>query len=269
MNYQLATLSVSKVNSFIDCPYHFYLCYVVKRPPEFDSEYARIGKALHSILEYINKEIQMGIIKQADSHLAYIESKVKEYKLSDIYTMKFCMYIASYLNQIVPLFKTYTIIGIEKKIDVDIELNNKLYKFIGYIDIVFLNQDKVIYLDYKSKQKDQQDVSLILTRDVQIQSYGMIISKFAGIQRGYPVHLHFRGTGLQVEKYGHIHFIDKDQSCVILCNNICNFDEMYKRFGYWVSQIEQCITNEYFPRKCGGLCAYCDQKMFCLGGQVV
>jgi RecB family exonuclease len=266
VDFTLNQISVSKLGNFINCPYHFYLHYIVKRKPESENEYANVGKALHEALEDINKELQQGVARQPGAYTSLIIEKVKKYEISESYVMKFQMYVGSYLKQILPLFGECTLVGIESKIDVQMELNGKMYKFIGYIDIVLLNsENEILLFDYKHKLREQKDVDILLTRDMQVQTYSMAISQHGGIQRGFPPHLHFRGKGVPVKTYGHIQFIDKDQTVAFIHNTQFNYEEMKKRLEYWVAQIEAAVEKEYFPRNPGGLCPYCDQKNFCLG----
>lgn len=264
MNYNLTRFSISKLSTFIACPYHFYLSYVLKRSPERESDYAKIGKCLHSILECINRDMVQGLFLQADNYLQLIKNKVVEYQITPIYTLKFPIYVAEYINKLFSVLRGTQIIGIEKNFSVRFPTATKEYIFSGIIDLVLFFDGAVHIYDFKTKLKETPDLNIMLTRDLQVQGYSWAVHRKGFLRRGTVPELDFMdGAGLPVARYGHIQFIDKDQTSSVIYNDIFHYEELFQRFSYWLGRIEDCITQGYFPRN-PSYCTYCEHKNFCL-----
>jgi len=264
MSYNLNQFSVSRLSTFISCPFAFYLHYILKREAEFVSIFIGRGSALHEVLEKVNQDMQQGILLSADSYMPLIKAKIKEHDVSPGAILQFPIYVADYTKKVFPKITDARIIGVESKFDIPFTVEGKTYKFIGYLDLAVLRNSKVSIYDFKTKIKETPDLDIMLTRDLQIQSYSWIVHKFGRIQRGPIPKLCFDGAGIPVEEYGHIQYADKGQTSTMINNRIFNFDEIQERLTYWILQIENCIKKGYFPRN-PSYCTYCDKKGFCLG----
>lgn len=141
--------SFSRLNSFYNCPYEFYLHYIECNPSEsnFFGEY---GSLLHSILEkYAKGELSLFELNQ------YYEDHFNECIPHDAPPNKYVDIRQSYYDKGMDYFdnidldvEAYDILGVEKK--VEFELFGK--KFIGFIDLLVKDKitDEIIIIDHKS-----------------------------------------------------------------------------------------------------------------------
>lgn len=141
--------SFSRLNSFYNCPYEFYLHYIECNPSEsnFFGEY---GSLLHSILEkYAKGELSLFELNQ------YYEDHFNESIRHDAPPNKYVDIRQSYYDKGMDYFdnidldlEAYAILGVEKK--VEFELFGK--KFIGFIDLLVKDKttDEIIIIDHKS-----------------------------------------------------------------------------------------------------------------------
>lgn len=157
------TWSFSRLNSFDNCKYEWLLKYI-EEPQEniLDSCYGQGGGFAHELLEgYFKGEIDFW-----DLPLLFeteFADKVTEYfptingkNLRDDYYDK----LLDYFNNFEPLENKYEILGVEKKVEFEIDG----YQFIGFIDLLLKNTEtnEIIILDHKSssmKFKKNGDLS--------------------------------------------------------------------------------------------------------------
>lgn len=135
--------SYSRVRSFDDCPYKFFLKYVrsqVERPMFYSS----YGKFMHSLLEryYRNEE-------NAESLCGKYLREFRENVTGSPQSLKvFSNYFNSGLSCIKTLMKPPgKIVGVEKKVEFDIGG----YPSIGYLDLVCETDDGLCIIDHKSR----------------------------------------------------------------------------------------------------------------------
>ena len=141
--------SFSRLNSFYNCPYEFYLHYIecCHSEQNFFSEY---GSLIHSVLEkYAKGELSLFELNQYhEEHFnEIIPHDAPPNKYIDIRQSYFDKGI-DYLDNIDLDFSKYEILGVEKK--VKFELFGK--KFIGFIDLLVRDKDsgEIIIIDHKS-----------------------------------------------------------------------------------------------------------------------
>lgn len=138
------TWSFSRLHSWEQCPYAFYLKYIEKRDGE-SNYYAANGKCMHEVLEAVLKnDIPIDECTQlyADKYDLICE-KTKQSTMDSTYEK--CM---DYLCEIDDIdSEKYEIIGVELKLDFKIGK----YKFVGYADLVIKNKGsgEVILIDHK------------------------------------------------------------------------------------------------------------------------
>lgn len=143
------TWSFSRLNSFYNCPYEFFLHYVQCNKSEngFFGEY---GLLIHIILEkYAKDELSLFELNQ------YYEEHFNECIPHDAPPNKYVDIRQSYydkgieyLNNIDLYLEKYEILGVEKKVSFKIRDKD----FIGYIDLLVKDRDtnEIIIIDHKS-----------------------------------------------------------------------------------------------------------------------
>lgn len=144
--------SYSRLTTYHNCPYEFYLNYILKDNENYLCEgnyYAEVGSFVHSILERIlNKEITV-----EEAHQYYkdeFETNVC-YQVDEKIMNKTYEACADYFENLnFDWLKDYEILGVELQTDFYI----KGYKFIGFIDLLLRDKadKKIILLDHKSAQ---------------------------------------------------------------------------------------------------------------------
>lgn len=136
--------SFSRIHSWEQCPYQFYLKYIEGREGETNF-FAENGKCMHEVFE----EIFNGTINIEDSPKRYTDKfdEICEFTKKETMESTFEKCI-NYLCEIEPINKEkYEIIGVEMK------LNFKIgkYKFVGFADLVVKDREtrEVILVDHK------------------------------------------------------------------------------------------------------------------------
>lgn len=141
--------SFSRLNSFYNCPYEFYLHYIECNPSQqnFFSEY---GSLIHQVLEkYARDEISIFELN------SYYEDHFNEAIPHDAPPNKYVDIRQSYFEKGMDYFdnidldlNNYEILGVEKK--VEFELFGK--KFVGFIDLLVRDKQtgEIIIIDHKS-----------------------------------------------------------------------------------------------------------------------
>ena len=143
------TWSFSRLNSFYNCPYEFYLHYIECNPSEggFFSEY---GSFMHKILEkYEKDELSLFDLNQyyEDNFSLEVVHDAPPNKNTDIKQDYYDKGL-EYLNEIDLNLDDYEVLGVEKK--VEFEISDK--KFVGYIDLLVRDKQtgEIIIIDHKS-----------------------------------------------------------------------------------------------------------------------
>lgn len=142
--------SYSRLTTFAQCKYQFYLKYIVNDPEQYLSEgnyYAEVGSYVHSILEMILKG-NLSVDNAAQYFVDNYDNNVF-YKTRDSVMNKSFEACANYFADLdLNWLNDYDIIGVEKEIAIQIEQ----YTFTGYIDLLIRekNTGDYIVIDHKS-----------------------------------------------------------------------------------------------------------------------
>jgi len=142
--------SYSRLSSYQNCPYEFFLKYIVKAPDIYQEEgnfYAELGSYVHSILEMVFK----GELSIDDAGTYYYE----HYDENVFYTTKQSIMnkkyeaCADYFAEVdFSWLKDFDILGVELECTTEIGGHS----FVGYLDLVLRNKETgaIILMDHKS-----------------------------------------------------------------------------------------------------------------------
>ena len=144
------TWSFSRLSTFDQCKYQFYLDYIINDDDIYLSEgnfYSEVGSYVHDILEKIfNGKIKLEeageyFIEHYDDNVVYTVRQSTMNKTIEACTDYFAEVDFDWL-------KDYEILGVEKKVTFDIDG----YPFIGFIDLLLKdkNSGRIIVVDHKS-----------------------------------------------------------------------------------------------------------------------
>lgn len=240
--------SFSRLNSFYNCPYEWYLHYV-KCVPNKSNFFAEYGSFIHKILEMYEKdELSIFEISQyyEDNFNAEVPSDAPPNKYVDIRQSYYDKGL-DYLNNIDLLLDNYEVLGIEKEVKFQIAD----YEMIGYIDLLLKEKEtgKIIILDHKSaslKFKKNGEISKtdekhFLEFKRQLYLYSMAV----------------------IEEYGHVDFLEwnlfKDRKSI----RINWVEEEYVEAVQWAIDTIKLIEREmtWFPNPDFYYCHYlCGQR---------
>ena len=144
------TWSYTRLSSFIQCPYEWYLQYIEGCNGD-NNFYAEYGKYCHVILEkYAKKEL--GLFELPDYFLEHFDEYISQ-DASDRTgerREKYKKLGKSYFENIDFDFDKYEILGIEKKCEFKIDGK----PFVGFIDLLLKDRKtgEIILLDHKSSE---------------------------------------------------------------------------------------------------------------------
>lgn len=141
--------SFSRLNSYYNCPYEWYQNYI-NYEEKRDNAMAQFGSFIHKILELYAKK-ELSIFQLSDYYIDHFDENITEFFPPNKYIdMREKYYQAglNYLDNIDLKLEKYDILGVEKRVDFEIEG----YKFVGYIDLLLKNKqtNQIIILDHKS-----------------------------------------------------------------------------------------------------------------------
>lgn len=155
------TWSFSRLNSFYQCPYEWWLHYMQcnKGSSNFFAQY---GSFMHKILEmYANNELNIFNISQyyEENFWTEVSDNAPPNKYVDIKQSYYTKGL-EYLDNIDLILDDYEILGVEK----EVRFNIGSYEMVGYIDLLLKSKidGSIIILDHKSaslKFKKNGDVS--------------------------------------------------------------------------------------------------------------
>lgn len=136
--------SYSRIESFVDCPYRFYLKYISKCK-ESDKFYATYGGFIHKLIEkYYRGELSKDDMLM--EFLAGFSKNVRGTRPQESTVQKYIQCGVEYLKGFQP-FK-YSMIDVERRVDFEIDG----LQFIGYIDYLGRDDDgKLVIIDNKSR----------------------------------------------------------------------------------------------------------------------
>jgi len=167
--------SFSRLNSFHGCKHAWYRSYVLKEKG-VNNSFAEYGTMVHEIFErYAQGELEVyELVNEFDQQY---ESRVWDFPPN-----KYVNLVESYKNQGIDYFTNfdgfddYKILGIEKKINFELEG----FKFVGFIDSLLEDKNKnIIVQDFKSKasfkskkEKKEYGRQLYLYSSNMVEEYG-------------------------------------------------------------------------------------------------
>lgn len=135
--------SYSRIETFHDCPYRFFLKYI-KKYEDTDKFYASYGKFIHKLLE----QFYHGALSKEDMLLTFLSnfsSEVKGVRPLDSIVQKYIADGCDYLRGFSKF--PYQMIAVEKQVEYTIGG----YKFIGFIDYLGEKSSKLYLIDTKSR----------------------------------------------------------------------------------------------------------------------
>lgn len=142
--------SFSRLSTFNQCKYEFYLKYILNDESEYQSEgnyYAEVGSFVHGILE----KIFTGKLDVEDAPNYYMNHFDEEvcYKTKQEQMDKAYEDCANYFSELdLSRLEQYDVLGVEKKIQTEIEG----YPLIGFIDLLLKDKTtgELVLVDHKS-----------------------------------------------------------------------------------------------------------------------
>lgn len=135
--------SYSRLNSFDDCPYKWFLRYI-KHLKENDMFYATYGSFMHKILERFYKG-ELSKDEMLFEFLSKFSTEVRGKRPSQSITQKYIQLGKEYLENFEP-FK-YNMVGVEK----EVRFMVGEYPFVGYIDYLGELDGEYYVIDNKSR----------------------------------------------------------------------------------------------------------------------
>lgn len=142
--------SHSRVSSYVQCPYSFYLRYIINDDEQYLSEgnyYAEVGLYVHSILEKIYK----GELEYDDALQYFIDNFEDNvfYETRQSIMDKTYMACLEYFSEVdLDITEEAEILGVELEIKTTVDG----YDFTGYIDLLLRNKNSgdIFIIDHKS-----------------------------------------------------------------------------------------------------------------------
>lgn len=227
------TWSYSRVKTFYDCPYRWFLKYIYgcKEVPMFYSSY---GSFMHKLLEQFYKG-ELTKEQMRTKFLFDFKDEVKGERPQASTVQKYIQCGLDYLEQFQPL--PYNMIAVEKK--VEFEINGNF--FVGFLDYLGEKDGKLYIVDHKSRDlkprskrtkptvKDQELDEMLR----QLYIYSAAIKQEYGV---FPAALCFNCFKTQTfieEPFKEEAYIEALDWVTEQIEDIKNADEFYPRLDYF------------------------------------
>lgn len=220
--------SVSSLELFNNCPYKYYLRYILGNYSKENPEHLTVGVAVHTALEEKVKGVPISQItkklKKEIGEFSDYEDKVKKF-------IKTYLMDKNYLD-------TYEVLGVEYKFDIEIQGRN----FTGMIDLILKNilTDEIIVLDYKTSKKVHSEDKL---KGLQTLIYAHVVD----IQFGKCDKVVYDFVFLEKDTK---QTVDIDMKKINKSLNL-KIKNIFKK-------MDLCFENEEFIPKPSILCGWCD-----------
>lgn len=208
--------SYSRVSSFDDCPYRFFLKYI-KGYDETEKFYASFGSFIHKLLEqfYQNKISKQEMLI---TFLSDFSQEVRGMRPNEKIVQNYINAGRNYLKNFTPL--PYDLLDVEKKIQFKIDD----YKFIGFIDYLGKKNGDIYLVDNKSrnlKPRSNRDKPTASDKELdkmlrQLYLYSIAVKEEYG---KYPKSLCFNcfRNGIFIEEPFKIEKLQEAKSWAIQC----------------------------------------------------
>lgn len=159
------TWSYSRIKSFYDCPYRWYLRYIRKLKSNEDMFFANYGTFMHKMIEmYLKGEKTPKQLSEL--YLQNFKDEVKGHAPSK---QVFANYFTSglrYLKELQPF--PYNVVAVEKRVDFAVYG----IPFIGYIDLLGEKNGNLYVIDNKSRTlKPRNKRGRVTKTDEELDSY--------------------------------------------------------------------------------------------------
>lgn len=250
--------SYSRVTAYEQCPYAWYLQYIVNDDDEYPQEenyYSQVGGFVHRILAMVFE----GKLKAEEAFSYFInnfDSNVPAITYGNVMDSTYdkCAEYLSDPDNINKLISGYEIIGIEQKAEFVLDG----HKFIGFIDLLLRDKEdgKLVIVDHKSGEYP-------------LKANGKVKANAKSFEK-YKRQLYLYARWVK-EKYGEFpkelawnHFKDGGKIARIPFD----IDEYNEAIAWFMSEISAIKSDEEFePKKdffyCNNLCAFrssCEYK---------
>ena len=144
--------SYSRVLEYTNCPYSFYLKYIINDEDLYLPEgnyYAEVGSFVHKILEMVFKG-ELDIDDALDYYLANYDDNVFYTVRQSIMDSTYIQCAEYFANEKLEWLNGYDVIGVEQEISIDVGD----YKFTGYIDLILQDKEtgEITIVDHKSSK---------------------------------------------------------------------------------------------------------------------
>lgn len=147
MNYSFIidnmTWSFSRINSFLDCPYKFFLTYI-ENVDEHRNFFSDFGSFVHLIIQkFLTKELSK--TELVPFYLANFKENIQGLAPSEKIFTNYLMQGREYFQGLV--YPNEEVLAIEKKVSFNIEDK----QFVGFVDWVSRDENGLIITDNKSR----------------------------------------------------------------------------------------------------------------------
>ncbi len=232
----VAQVSHSKLDSYNECGYKYYIRYHEHLPEKRDDTALQFGSYIHKILERGLNETTLSALE------VIAEEEKKNYKFEDSYLVKIPKCLKNFLNFNTQISVSQTI-GSELKEEMDIGD----IKYVGIIDRVLQAEDKsVMILDYKTSKREK--TKLELSEDPQLIGYAVCIS---------------RKFDIPIQKITCAHYYPITGNFVSVTFNKAHETKFLKKIKDTVWQIRKKTKKEFLPKP-NKFCDWCGFKYACV-----
>lgn len=145
--------SFSRVTTYDQCPYEWYLRYILNDDDEYPEEenyYAQVGGLVHEVLALVYKK-KISTEEAVDYFIDHFDQMVTETTKDSVMDTTFnaCVDYFSDESNMSKLIDEMKIIGVEQYFSIEMNENT----FIGYIDLLLQDSDgELILVDHKSSE---------------------------------------------------------------------------------------------------------------------
>lgn len=239
------TLSFSRISQYLECPYKFFLAYIVGLPG-IPRSYFSFGKSVHSALEQFHKPKLLAYDSSLDSLLALYEKSWISEGFPDIETEIRCKDEGRSI-----LIGYHNHLGGELPRVAEVEMNFKLeiegVTLTGFIDRIDLNNDGSVNLvDYKTSKSIP--AALENLDRLQLSIYSLAVSTLWNVKVRQASNLYLRQMALR------------------------SFEPVlpdFEKARELIGVVSKGITDKRFDRCPNRFCQYCDFYQGCQGSNVI